>query len=126
MSRSKNHLLKYFSKLTAGMNTFIYLQIIYILKEDGLYKIFIHKTEISNFYFIWYGLDLMYKGVITMKQSFIGKRIRMYLNSNHGFTTLTGILMSIEDNFFVVDTYKGIEYINIMFIVSFTEESRGE
>jgi hypothetical protein len=34
--------------------------------------------------------------------------------------------MSIEENFFVVDTYKGIEYINIMFIVSFTEEKRGE
>jgi hypothetical protein len=61
-----------------------------------------------------------------MKQSFIGKRIRMYLNSTHGFTTLTGILVSIEENFFVVDTYKGIEYINIMFIVSFTEEKRGE
>ena len=60
-----------------------------------------------------------------MKQSFIGKRIRVYLNSTHGFTTLTGILMSIEENFFVIDTYKGIEYINIMFIVSFTEEKRG-
>jgi hypothetical protein len=61
-----------------------------------------------------------------MKQSFIGKRIRIYLNSTHGFTTITGILMSIEDNFFIVDTYKGIEYFNTQFIVSFKEEKLGE
>jgi len=60
-----------------------------------------------------------------MEKSLIGKRIRMYLNSTHGFTTLTGILMSIENDFFVVDTMKGIEYINIIFIVSFTEENLG-
>lgn len=61
-----------------------------------------------------------------LKQSFIGKKIRMQMNSTNGFTTLTGILMSIEENFFVVDTYNGVEYINIMFIVSFKEEKRGE
>ena len=61
-----------------------------------------------------------------MKQSMIGKKIRMYLNSVHGFTTLTGMLMSIEDGFFVVDTYKGIEYINSEFIVSFSEVKDGE
>ncbi|MBN2605482.1 MAG: hypothetical protein JXR62_06655 [Bacilli bacterium] len=61
-----------------------------------------------------------------MKQLMIGKRIKIYLNSTHGFTTLTGILMNIEEDFFVLDTYKGIEYINTMFIVSYTEEKSGD
>lgn len=61
-----------------------------------------------------------------MKQSLIGKKIRFYLNSIHGFTTLTGILMSIEDGFFMVDTFKGIEYINSSFIVSFNIVKDGE
>lgn len=61
-----------------------------------------------------------------MKQSLIGKKVRIYLNSVHGFTTLTGILMSIDDEFYVVDTYKGVEYININFIISLSEVREAE
>lgn len=61
-----------------------------------------------------------------MKQSLIGKRIRLYLNSVHGFSTLTGILMGVEDGFFLLDTYKGLEHVNTGFIISFMEVMEAE
>jgi RNase P/RNase MRP subunit p29 len=54
-------------------------------------------------------------------ENYIGRKIRIQLDSNQGFTTVTGILMSQDEEFFVLDTYKGIEYVNKRFIVSFVE-----
>ncbi len=56
-----------------------------------------------------------------MKKTFVGKKIKIFLSSEKSFSAITGILMNFDDEFFVVDTYKGIEYINIRFIISFIE-----
>lgn len=58
-----------------------------------------------------------------MFKSLIGKTIRFYLNSTHGFTALKGILVNVENGFCIVDTYRGIEYININFIINMKEVS---
>lgn len=53
-----------------------------------------------------------------MLEKFIGHKIKMSLHTYHGFRTVVGIVVNIEDNFVALDTFHGIEYFSLQYVVS--------
>jgi hypothetical protein len=61
-----------------------------------------------------------------MLEQFIGQRIKMSLHTYHGFRTVVGIVINIQDNFVELDTYKGIEYFSLQYVVSIAVANDGD
>jgi|GEM_PF-6388071 len=53
-----------------------------------------------------------------MLQKFIGHKVKLSLHTFHGFRTVVGIVVNIEDNLIELDTFHGLEYFSLNYIVS--------